>query len=157
MWMLSWQCPWISLDDGFLTQVLETSDHLKRNAGKGWLFHTESTWHVYVGFRDLHRPAVFWGRSGGDGRKIITSSEGAAWRKTKPKKIKSMFLTPHWLLHFSFAMCCPGTAVGSSERTRLRAHKGSATRGLWPNGNSAAIYCVAARGLPLLCLQPCLT
>lgn len=151
----NWWFPWISPDDSFLTQVLETSDHFKSNTGKAQLFYTgkESTWHGYIEFRDLHHPPMFLDRSGGAGRKIIANSRGAAYSKTPQSKA----LTPCWLLLFSLAMCCcPGTAVGSSERTRLSAHKGSATQRLWPNVNGAAIYCVPAMGLPLLCLGSCL-
>lgn len=77
--------------------------------------------------------------------------------QNSPTTPEECFLTPCWLLLFSFAMCCPWTAAGSSEHTRLNAHKGSATRRWWPHVNRAAIYCVAAVGLPLLCLQACLT
>lgn len=153
--MQNWWCLWISPDHAFLTQGLETSAHFKSYTGKAQLFYTgkESTWHGYIEFRVPHHPPMFLDRSGGDDRKIIASSRGAAY-STKPQ---SRVLTPCWLLLFSLAMCCPGTAVGSSERTGLSAHKGSATRRLWPNVNGAAIYCVAAMGLPLLCLGSCLT
>lgn len=49
--------PWESLDKGFLTQVLEASDHFGR---KAQLFYTgkESTWHLYVHLRALHPLSV---------------------------------------------------------------------------------------------------
>lgn len=99
--VLNWWCLWISPYDGFLTQVLETSDCFKRNAGKAQLFYTgkESTWHVYIYFRDLRHPSVVLDRSGGDGRKIIASSRGAAYRK----KTQSNVFNP--LLAAAFLFC----------------------------------------------------
>lgn len=104
--------------------MLEISAHFKSYTGKAQLFYTgkESTWHGYIEFRVPHHLPMFLDRSGGDDRKIIASSRGAAYSK----KPQSRVLTPCWLLLFSLAMCCPGTAVGSSERTGLSAHKGSA-------------------------------
>lgn len=142
--------------------MLETSGHFKSNTGKENLFFNgkenlfftgkESTWHGDIEFRDLHHPPMFLDRSGGAGRKIIASSKGAAYSKKTPKQ----GFNPLLAAAVSLAMCCPGTAVGSSGRSRLSAHKGSATRRLWPNVNGAAIYCVPAMGLPLLCLGSCL-
>lgn len=62
-------------------QVLETSGHLKGNALKAQLFFTGkgSTWHIYIYFRDLQHPSLFFDSSRGDGMKIIASSRGAAY------------------------------------------------------------------------------
>lgn len=92
-------CLWISPYDGFLTQELETSDHFKRNTGKTQLFHTgkESTWDVYIYFRDLHHPSVFLDRSGGDGRKIIASSRGAAYSKNPQSSVFNPLLAAAFL------------------------------------------------------------
>lgn len=124
----NWWFPWISLDDSFLTQVLESSDHLKKsNTGKAQLFYTgkESTWHGYIEFRDLHHPPMFLDRSGGAGREITASSRGAAYSK----KPQSKALTPCWLLLFSLAMCCPeqlsaALSAPGSAHTKAQRHRG---------------------------------
>lgn len=114
------------MDDSFLTQVLETSDHCKSNTGKENLFYTgkESTWHGYIEFRDLHHPPMFLDRSGGAGRKILASSRGAVYSK----KPQSEVLTPCWprlsprpcvaLEQLSAAPSAAGSAHTKAQRHR---------------------------------------